>query len=242
MIKPVNAPESEYAPIPKLNPRLEKIFEAVPQCRSAADIGTDHAYIPVCLIISGKAKRSVAADIGKGPLDRAEETVKKYKTEDNISLRLGGGLSVLKKGEAEVLIIAGMGGLLISKILRESNEIAKSAKSLILQPMTAAKELREFLTENGYRIDCEILAREDEKIYNIMKVSVGESEKLSVYEKYIGKNLTPSPDFEEYFRQRISKLDKSITGLKKSKNEENLKKAQKLTEIKEMIENESNRY
>ena len=242
MTKSQTAPESVCASMPKLNPRLEKIFEIVPPCNFAADIGTDHAYIPVCLILSGKAKAAVAADIGKGPLARAKETAQKYAVDDCISLRLGGGLSILCENEAEVLIIAGMGGLLISKILSEDEKVAKSAQTLILQPMTAAKELREFLVENGYKIDCEFLAREGEKIYNIMKVSVGSSDSLSVYEKYIGKNLKSSPDFKDYFRQRTEKLSKSITGLLKSKNKENHEKAQKLIKIKEMIENESNGY
>ena len=225
--------------IPKLTPRLKKIYDIVPPCKTVCDIGTDHAYIPVCLTLSGKCDKAIASDIVKGPVERAKSTVLLYGAEDKVSVRLGGGLETVSEGEAETDIIAGMGGLLIAQILEDSKAVAKSAKTLILQPMTATAELRQYLNQNGYIIEKEFIVREDEKLYTIILVSVGEDTPYTKAEIYMGKKIEKNENFESYRNERFSKLNKQINGLSKSENEKNLKRLDELKNLKEMIENEN---
>ena len=225
--------------IPKLTPRLQKIYDITPPSKTVCDIGTDHAYIPVCLTLSGKCERAIASDIRKGPVERAKSTVLLYGAENKVSVRLGGGLETVAEGEAETVIIAGMGGLLIAQILEDSKDVAKSAKALILQPMTATAELREYLNRNGYIIEKEFIVREDEKLYTILLVSVGEDTPYTKAELYMGKKIEKNVNFESYRNERLSKLRKQINGLSLSENEKNLKRLNELKNLKEMIENEN---
>ncbi len=225
--------------LPKLTPRLQKIYDIVPSCKTACDIGTDHAYIPVCLTLSGKCESAVASDIRKGPVERAKSTVSSYGAGEKVSVRLGGGLETVSENEAETIIIAGMGGLLIAQILEDSKAVAKSAKTLILQPMTASTELREYLNQNGYIIEKEFIVREEEKLYTIMLVSVGEDTPYTRAELYMGKRIEKNENFESYRNERLSKLNKQINGLSMSENGKNLIRLYALKNLKEMIENEN---
>lgn len=225
--------------LPHLMPRLQKIYDIVPPCSVAADIGTDHAYIPVCLTKSKKCERAIASDIGKGPLERARATVLKYGEENNISLRLGGGLSTVATGEAQTIIIAGMGGILISRILDEAKETAKKAQTLILQPMTAAEKLREYLVSNGFKTEKEYLVAEDEKIYTIIVAAFGKDLPYSAAELYMGKYAERDELYARYRKMRLLKLQKRIDGLAASKNPENQKTLNQLLNLREMIENEN---
>lgn len=208
--------------IPQLSPRLGKIAELVPRCKTVADIGTDHAYIPVYLVTNGVAERAVASDIRKGPVARARESAARYELSDKIDVRLGAGLETIGAGEAEVVVVAGMGGILISDILDKSRDRIVDAKLLILQPMTAEAELREYLCKNGYGICGEYLVCEEDKLYNIITaVSRGGSEYTEV-EIYMGRGLEENaPELAaEYRRRRIEKLKKRIAGLERAVNKD----------------------
>ena len=205
-----------------LNPRLKKIAELVPPNVCTADIGTDHAYIPIVLVKSSIAERAIASDIKKGPLMRARDNICRYMLTDKIETRLGPGLETLSAGDAEVIIIAGMGGILISEILERSRKVTDSAELLILQPMTAVTELREYLTQNGYEISAEYLEAEDEKLYNIIAAKPLGNTSYSKKELYLGKGLEEtSPHlFERYKNAVLTKLNKRIEGLKKAQSQE----------------------
>ncbi|MBR2452518.1 MAG: SAM-dependent methyltransferase [Clostridia bacterium] len=209
--------------IPNLTPRLEKIASLVPQNRCTADIGTDHAYIPIYLVKTGIAKQAIASDIKRGPLLRAKENTEKYNLTERIDLRLGGGLSTLSPCDAEVIIIAGMGGILIADILEESRTVTDSAKLLILQPMTAVLELREYLISHGFSIESEHLESEDEKLYNIIVAKPNGECHYTKKELYLGKGLTEtSPHlFPQYKAEVIKKLSRRAEGLKSSEKDEN---------------------
>lgn len=205
---------------PNLTPRLKTISELINHSDKMADIGTDHAYLPVCLIDSGKCKTAIASDIRSGPLKRAETTVQKYNMGGLIELRLGAGLeTVTLSDKVDTIVIAGMGGLVITEIIRSSIEIVKAAKHIILQPMTMAPELRTYLYSSALgRID-EYFAFEGEKIYNIISVDITQDSKpikLTSAEAFIGKSLIESkPDgFDTYIRHLKHKLENQITGLK----------------------------
>ena len=222
-----------------LNPRLRKIAELVPQNRCTADIGTDHGYIPIELVHSGITLQGIASDINKGPLLRAQENIQKHNLESLIETRLGSGLSTLSPGDAEVIIIAGMGGILISEILKASKEVVNSAKLLILQPMTAVTELRQYLVENNFKIESEHLVAEEEKLYNIIMASPDGSCHYTLTELYLGKNLDKtSPDlFPRYREAVLKKLRRRKAGLGKSDLPENKQQFDQICNILDILEN-----
>lgn len=201
--------------IVELTPRLKKIAELIPKGTFLADVGTDHAYLPVYSVLNGIAKGAAAMDINPGPLKRAEQSVNKYNLQSEIQLRLSDGISALKKGEADVIVIAGMGGLLIKSILEAGKEKIGKGTLLILQPMIAVKELRGYLYNSGFCIDDEYLACEGSKYYNILKVRRSDNCSFNEKDIVIGRNLsTNSPEcFEKYAEHKIKVYKKIISGL-----------------------------
>ena len=166
----------------KLTDRLLKIASLVTEGKRVADIGTDHGYIPVYLLNQGKVPYAILADVNKGPLENARGEVRHNKLLDKVDLRLGSGIEVLEKGEVDEVIIAGMGGILISELLEAKLEVAHSVDKLILQPMQAQNELRKYLLNNGFEILDEVLVKEDFRIYEI------------IIAKYTGKNTVVTDD------------------------------------------------
>ena len=166
----------------KLTDRLLKIASLVTEGKRVADIGTDHGYIPVYLLNQGKVPYAILADVNKGPLENARGEVRHNKLLDKVDLRLGSGIEVLVKGEVDEVIIAGMGGILISELLEAKLEVAHSVDKLILQPMQAQNELRKYLLNNGFEILDEVLVKEDFRIYEI------------IIAKYTGKNTVVSDE------------------------------------------------
>lgn len=151
-----------------LTPRLRSIVNHVPQGTICGDIGTDHAYIPIYLIQNKICPKVIATDVRLGPLEIARKQIKRAGCEKQIEIRLGNGLKPLKLEEVETIVIAGMGGLLIQDILENSKKITKKIKTFILQPMTAQRELREYLIKNNFKIVEEDLTKEGQRVYEIM--------------------------------------------------------------------------
>ena len=137
-----------------LSTRLTFVKTIAGTCGTVADIGTDHALLPVSMVAEGLAEKAILTDVRKGPLEAAVRGIEKYCPEKRsaFDLRHGNGLKVLKKGEADVITICGMGGLLIAEILEASPEVAKNCPKLVLQPNTCVGELRRFLWDNGFTI------------------------------------------------------------------------------------------
>lgn len=152
----------------KLSERLKAVAELVKPCDTLADVGTDHGYIPIYLRDCKKIKYAIAMDINKGPLLHASEHIKQYHMTESIETRLSDGLLALKPGEADVIVIAGMGGSLMMRILSQGRETACMAKSLVLQPQSELMAFREFLYKNGYQITAEDMVFEDGKYYPMM--------------------------------------------------------------------------
>ena len=135
-----------------LTARLRQAAELVPPSRSMADIGTDHAYLPLALLEEGKIRAAIASDIHKGPLERARFHIKEQGKEGQIELRLGGGLAPLQKGEVDGVTIAGMGGLMMRDILEADMEKAQALSWLVLQPQNHVAELKQYLSTHHFRI------------------------------------------------------------------------------------------
>ena len=160
-----------------LTNRLETVKNLVEKSDTVFDVGTDHGYVPISLIKEKRANRVIAADINIGPLDNAKKNIRLAGLSEKIELRLGSGICPMQKDEADTVIIAGMGGILISEILNESYEKAQCVNKFILQPMYSQDYLRKYLINNGFKIVKEILSKENEKIYNILVVTPGKEEK-----------------------------------------------------------------
>lgn len=149
----------------KLNERLLTAVQFVREGSRLADIGTDHGYLPIFLILEGRIPFAIAADINRGPLDKADENIHKYALDGKIKTVLCDGLRSIDKDEVDDVAIFGMGGELIVKILDEAPWLKDPAKRLILQPMTHPEKLRKYLADNGYRIIGEALSFDRGKIY-----------------------------------------------------------------------------
>ncbi len=159
----------------KLSKRLQTIADFVPIGGVVGDIGTDHGYIPAYLIDSKKSKKVIGTDISKGSLDKIIQYVKLLNFQDHIDTRLGNGLEVIALNEIDTVIISGMGGLLIRDILSKDLKITNTITHFILQPNIAAKELRQYLIQNNFKIVDEELIFEENKYYEIIYAIKGES-------------------------------------------------------------------
>lgn len=148
-----------------LCPRLQMAADFVRAGVSVADIGTDHAYLPAYLVMTGKCRRATASDLRAQPLENAKQTIRRYHLEGRITTCLSDGLDAIDPGEAEDIVLAGMGGELIASLLARTPWLRDGQKQLILQPMTHAEDVRRFLYENGFAILAENAVREDEHLY-----------------------------------------------------------------------------
>ena len=227
---------------PRLDDRLKSVADFIPPCEVFLDVGTDHAYLPVYLLKNGISKFAVASDLRKGPLDSAKKTALSFGVTDKISLRLGSGFETVREGEVQAAAVAGMGGILISELLKTSENIVKKIETIVLQPMTAVYELRVFLYQNGFTIADEVLAKDGNKIYTVMKVhphEEQESEPLSEAELYIGRHILKKDGeiYREFKKRQLHKLKKQILGMEKSLSSEN---RTRLSEIKKLYEDIKN--
>ena len=138
-----------------------------------ADIGTDHAYLPIALCLDGVVARAIATDIHAKPLSRAKAHIAAHGLADRIETRQGAGLSPLAPGEADCCVVSGMGGLMIRDMLAADLPTAKAFRRLVLQPQRDLYAVRLFLTTCGFTITKEIMLTEDGKFYNILVVQPG---------------------------------------------------------------------
>ncbi|NLV89326.1 MAG: SAM-dependent methyltransferase [Tissierellia bacterium] len=200
----------------KLSNRLMAIANFVPKNSIVADIGTDHGYIPVYLVENNISKKVIGTDISKGSLDKIIEYIKNLNLEHKIDARLGDGLEVIKPYEIDTVIIAGMGGLLIRDILEKDKEVTDSIVNFILQPMVAAKELREYLVENSFEIIKEELVKEDNKYYEIILAKKGKSyiDKEIYYEISHLLIKEKHPLLKELTQFRLRELEKIAEDIK----------------------------
>ena len=203
-----------------LTPRLNCIINYV-KSAVAADIGTDHAYIPIELVRSGRAGRVFASAVKNGPLEIAEGNIRKYGLSDKIETRLGSGISVLDRGEADTIIIAGMGGELICEILKADIDKARES-TLIIQPMNAQYELRRFLLENGFTIEKEDIENEKHRVYNILIVKNGAQKPFDRDINYhIPVYLYNHPKFNLLYEKKQREFNKITAGIERSENCDN---------------------
>ncbi|ETT57365.1 tRNA (adenine(22)-N(1))-methyltransferase TrmK [Paenibacillus sp. FSL H8-0457] len=183
----------------KLSRRLTKILEKIPRGSKLADIGSDHALLPVAAVECGAAVQAVAGEVNPGPYEAAVKQVIESGMTDVISVRKGDGLNVLSAGEADVITIAGMGGSLIAAILDRGIEKLAGVRRLVLQPNVGEDILRRWLHSHGWVLIEEWILEEDGKIYEVLVAEPSDTTDLTneqVYkERTIGDGVRLSADW-----------------------------------------------
>lgn len=180
-----------------------------------ADIGCDHGFTSVYLVQNGLATGAIAADINKKPLEKAREHIKEHGLSDKISVRLSDGVKNLKEGEADTILISGMGGALITKILDEGLSVINSAGELVLSPQSEVHLVRRFLHGRGFRITDEAMVYDKNKYYVIIRAVKGMEEYFSECEYIYGKLLIDRKDevFGNYLLKEKRRVEKILSCL-----------------------------
>ena len=226
----------------QLSQRLSSVASMVTAGNCLADVGTDHGYVPIYLYERNVIPRAIAMDVNKGPLERAALHIAESGMKDAIETRLSDGLTALKPGEADSIVIAGMGGPLMIRILSAYPEVTASAKELILQPQSEIPELRIWLYEQGYEIVEEHMVFEDGKYYPMFKaVKNPEAEKLTDLEFKFGKlSVLAEPEvLKAYLEREIANKQNIFKKLMDENSEKSRARAEEikalLAELEEML-------
>ena len=226
----------------ELSKRLKAVADMVGTGSVLADIGTDHAYIPIWVVSRGLVPRAVAMDVNEGPLKRAQENILQNGLEEKIETRLSDGFKALAPGEADTAVIAGMGGGLTVRILKNGMEVVRSLKECILQPQSEIDKVRTFLLEEGFSFIREDMVEEDGKYYPMMCVRppespecAAESEKWPETELLYGRLLLEErhPVLRDYLEREI----RIKTGIIRSLEENGSGRAvRRISELKKEVE------
>lgn len=195
----------------RLSERLCLVASNVKSGGTVADIGCDHGFTSIYLVQQKLAKAVIAMDINKEPLKRAKEHISEYGMEEYISTRLSDGAKKLKKGEADTILISGMGGALIVKILSQSIEVVKDVGELVLSPQSEIYLVRHFLHDNGFKIESEDMVKEQGKFYVVIRAVSGKQHFDDSASYIYGEFLINSKNqiFKEYLikeQERISAI------------------------------------
>ena len=198
--------------------RLLKCAELIPACDTVADVGTDHGYLGVWLLQKGRCRRVIASDLRAKPLDSARKNAALYAVDDRMTFLQSDGLREFIPGSFQTLVLAGMGGDLISRILEEAAWLEGGAYRLILQPQSAANDLRRFLGERLWSIDREVLVRDGHFLYSVLSVSPEKGSLLTPGEQYVSPALRREQDplFPDYLARMIRALELTVSGITQS--------------------------
>lgn len=224
----------------QLSLRLSAVAGMVTEGNRLVDVGCDHGYLPVYLILNHKVPRAIAMDVREGPLQRAKDHIAMFGLGEYIETRISDGLTALKEGEGDTLTIAGMGGPLMERILTEGKELAVGFKEIILQPQSDIPHFRHFLRENGWETVKEDMVFEDGKYYPLMKV-VWKEEKLVPWtreEEYFGKFLLlcRHPVLGRYLNREKRIRREILKNLEKTSTEEGIRRMEEVKEEMQLIE------
>lgn len=228
----------------ELSQRLKRVGTYVPQGARLADIGSDHAYLPVALMLQGQISFAIAGEVVKGPYESALNQVKKSGLTDRIDVRLADGLeAVTLADELDAVTIAGMGGTLIASILEhgDQNQRLSGKERLILQPNVGESNVRQWLMTHAYQIIAEEILEEKGKIYEIIVAEKNETVvDYSEEELFFGPFLLKekSPVFLTKWRHEKEQVERVLTQLQQAKEvpvEKVKEMEQKLAQINEVL-------
>jgi len=216
-----------------LSPRLRSVGELVPEGCRYADVGTDHAYLPVWLLQSGTIDHAIVSDLRQSPLDRARQTAARYGLTEFLDFRLCDGLTGIDPDETDTVSIAGMGGETIADILAAVPWAAQGARRWILQPMSAAEDLRAYLNGNGFRIDSEYLTQEGGTIYVTLLTFPGPDTPYSPAELWAGRQRpeAAAPLREKYLEKLLLRASRALDGARRSAKDGDAIRAEELEAV-----------
>ncbi|WP_253293826.1 class I SAM-dependent methyltransferase [Falcatimonas sp. MSJ-15] len=217
----------------QLSKRLQAVADYVSKGTTVADIGTDHGYIPIYLTVNNICKKAYAMDVRKGPLEHAKANIERMGLSDRIEARLSDGLSKLQSGEADTVVISGMGGHLTTEILEAGKDALESVEELVLCPHADVDVVRHYLHDNNYMIEKETMLIDEGKFYNIIKAHRGsEVYDREVYYQY-GKKLLEQQDsvLKEFLDIERDKYLRVRDILKNNDNEAGQKRLIQVEEI-----------
>lgn len=209
-----------------LKGRLKLIADKVPKCNVLADIGTDHAYIPIYLVQNGVCQKAIASDVKIGPVKMASTNISLYKLSEKIETRLGNGLDTIEINEADSIIIAGMGGTLLTELLEANKPKTVNAYTLVLQPMNDLHVVRKWLYDNAFEIYDEEMVAEGPKMYFVLSAKFsGNKKQYSDFELYVGQRLIEKKDplLGAYCRMKVQQIDRVLEQLEEMKENDALK-------------------
>lgn len=189
----------------RLDERLTRVASLV-RCEAAADIGCDHGKLAFYLVETDRAERVIATDISEGSLKKARELVLENGADDRISLRLGDGLAPVRDGEADVIVIAGLGGDVISGILERARADGKTFDSYVLSPNTHPEKVRRTLVSIGQRIIYDSAVQCAGKLYTVIKSEKGEGVLDELRERF-GAFYDTDPQFEERAKAELEYIE-----------------------------------
>ena len=192
----------------QLSKRLQYVADFITPGLVLADIGTDHGFIPIYMVLEGRTHRAYAMDINEGPLERATEHIREKGLEDKIETRLSDGLMKLNANEAESVLIAGMGGGLVIKILSEGKHALEGVKELVLSPHTEADLVREFLKTTDFVIEKEGMVIDAGKYYVVIKARRREEKDMGLL--YVDESKAPEGVNEELYNILCAKYGRIL--------------------------------
>ena len=220
-----------------MNKRLLTIASLVQDGTGLIDVGTDHGYLPAWLAKSGYSGLLFASDINEGPLMAARRTAAESGVQERIRFLLCDGLALCPKELVDTIVIAGMGGDMIVKILDEAEWCMDARYRLILQPMTKAEVLRYWLVNNEFSIRSESLAAEGGTIYQIIRAGFGGRTSLSDAELFVGKRslCTALELYDRHISRTLARFEKACAGMQAGKGDSRLCLYQEIMEqLREM--------
>lgn len=167
----------------RLSKRLKAIASFLPKQAYFADIGTDHAFLPSFVCLKDKYAKAIAGDVKEGPYKAACKTIQQYGLSQKIDIRLGNGLEVIQEDPIRQVVIAGMGGSLITKILEAGKTYLKTVERIIAQPNIGEKNVRKWFYQNGYIITEETMINENGHLYEVIVADKCENADLSMLDE-----------------------------------------------------------
>lgn len=201
-----------------ISKRLLQCADLVPSCGTVADVGTDHGYLGVHLLQTGRCAHVIAADLREKPLQSAKTNAALFSVENKMSFVQSDGLHNIEPGSFDVLVLAGMGGDLIARILADAPWLEGGSYILILQPQSAANDLRRWLGEKAWSIDRERLVRDGRFLYSVLSVRPGHGRALSPGEQYVSPALRREGDplYPQYLARVRRALELTVQGITQS--------------------------
>lgn len=222
----------------KLSKRLAAVAAYVPKNSRLADVGSDHAYLPLFLVEKGHIDFAVAGEVVQGPYQSALANVTQASKQEQIQVRLANGLAAINSSDQiDTITIAGMGGRLIADILSAGMDKLANVQHLILQPNNREDELRIWLEENGFQIVAEEMVVENQKFYEILVVEQGQMT-LNQLEKRFGPYLMQekSADFIAKWQNEARKLSQSLEKVPSDHQDDITLLREKIKAIKEVLD------